>query len=73
MKKNEKNLLLFVLLIVVVIAIWYVVMNKYKTVDQLPPVDIESPVVEQPIRVKNVLETTVSVVSPDTNGDPSAE
>lgn len=73
MKKNEKNLILLVLLIVVAILIWYMVMDAYKSVDKLPPVDIETPVVEQPIKVNNVLETTVSVVAPDENGGPTTE
>jgi len=73
MKKNEKNLLLLILLIVVAVLIWYMVMNVYKPVEELPPVDIETPVVDQPIKVNNTLETTVSVVAPDENGGPTTE
>ncbi len=73
MDKNKKNLLLLLLLIVVAVLVWYVVVKLYEPVKDLPDVDVESPVVDEPIKVNNVLETTVSVVPPDENGGPTAE
>ncbi len=65
MNKNEKGLLTLLLIIVAVVLIWFFVLDKYQTVDELPDVDLATPVVEQPIKINNALETTVSVVNPD--------
>lgn len=65
MNKNEKGLLTLLLIIVAVLLIWFFVLNKYKSVNDLPDVDLATPVVEQPIKINNVLETTVSVVDPN--------
>ncbi len=65
MNKNEKGLLTLLLIIVAVVLIWFFVLNKYQDVDNLPDVNLATPVVEQPIKINNVLETTVSVVNPD--------
>ena len=65
MKQNEKNLLILLLIAVAALLIWFFVFNSYEPVDNLPNVDIATPVVEQPIKINNVLETTVSVVNPN--------
>ena len=65
MNKNEKGLLTLLLIIVAAVLIWFFVLNKYQDVDNLPDVNLATPVVEQPIKINNVLETTVSVVNPD--------
>lgn len=65
MKQNEKNLLILVLIAVAALLIWFFVFNTYESVDDLPNVDIATPVVDQPIKINNVLETTVSVVNPN--------
>lgn len=65
MKQNEKNLLVLLLIAVAALLIWFFVFNTYEPVDNLPNVDIATPVVEQPIKINNVLETTVSVVNPN--------
>lgn len=64
MKQNEKKLLVLLLIAVAALLIWFFVFNTYEPVDNLPDVDLATPVVEQPIKINNVLETTVSVVNP---------
>ena len=65
MKQNEKSLLVLVLIAVAALLIWFFVFNTYEPVDNLPDVDLATPVVDQPIKINNILETTVSVVNPN--------
>ena len=65
MKTREKRMLILLLVVIVLLAVWVWVFDKYPKVEELPPTDLSTPRVEEPIKINNVIKTTVSVVEPD--------
>jgi len=65
LKKREKLLVYLLLVVAIAALIWFVVLDKYTGIDMLKPVKVITPSVDQGIKVRNTVKTTVSVVEPE--------
>ncbi len=60
MKTGRKRLLILLLVVIVLLAVW--IFDKYQRAEDLPPTGLSASGAEEPIKVNNVINTTVSVV-----------